>query len=326
MQKERAKVRKKRAKAGGRMQMEHRKKIRIIEVGPRDGFQNVKTFIDTETKLLIIEGLYQSGIRTMEVTSFVSPRAIPQMADAADVAQAVISRYQDLRAIALIPNLKGAQNAWNAGIREAACVISASEAHNRANINRTIKESLETLEGIRKALPDLEVHLDAATAFGCPFAGEVPEAAVLSLIGSAQQLGIDKVTLCDTIGVANPVQVKELLCEVTGRYPGLELTLHFHNTRGMGLANIFAATEMGIRNFETSVGGLGGCPFAPGADGNTATEDTVHMLEKMGYDTGIDLTKLLGVVEYVGRHVDAPVTGKMLGVVNSTCENVSGRA
>ncbi len=306
--------------------MGQKEKIQIIDVGPRDGFQNVKTLIDTETKLFIIEGLYQSGVRTMEVTSFVSPKAIPQMADAADVAKAVLSRYQDLRVIALVPNLRGAQNAWNAGIREAACVISASEAHNKANINRTVKESLEALEGICKALPDLEVHLDAATAFGCPFAGEVPKEAVLSLIGSARKLGINKVTLCDTIGVADPAQVKELLGEVAGRYPGLELTLHFHNTRGMGLANIFAATEMGIRSFETSVGGLGGCPFAPGADGNTATEDTVHMLEKMGYGTGIDLTKLLGVVEYVGRHVDAPVTGKMWGVVNSTCENVSGRA
>lgn len=306
--------------------MEHREKIRIIDVGPRDGFQNVKPLIDTQTKLFIIEGLYQSGIRTMEVTSFVSPKAIPQMADAAEVAKAVIGRYKDLRAIALIPNLKGAQNAWNAGIREAACVISVSEAHNKANINRTVKESLDALEGIRKALPDLEVHLDAATAFGCPFAGEVPKEAVLSLIGSAQQLGIRKVTLCDTIGVADPAQVKELLGEVTGRYPGLELTLHFHNTRGMGLANIFAAAEMGIRNFETSVGGLGGCPFAPGADGNTATEDTVHMLEKMGFDTGIDLAKLLGVVEYVDRHIDAPVTGKMLGVTNSACADISGRA
>lgn len=306
--------------------MRQKEKIRIIDVGPRDGFQNVKTFIDTETKLLIIEGLYQAGIRAMEVTSFVSPRAIPQMADAARVAEAVIGRYGDLRAIALIPNLKGAQNAWNAGIREAACVISASEAHNKANINRTVKESLENLESIRRAFPDLELHLDAATAFGCPFAGEVSAEAVLSLIGSAQQMGINKVTLCDTIGAANPAQVKELLGEVTARYPKLELTLHFHNTRGMGLANIFAATEMGIRNFETSVGGLGGCPFAPGADGNTATEDTVHMLEQMGYDTGIDLTKLLGVVEYTGRHVDAPVTGKLLGVANSTCVNVSGKS
>lgn len=302
------------------------KKIQIIDVGPRDGFQNVKTFIDTEEKLAIIHKLYQAGIRSMEITSFVSPKAIPQMADAKDVAKAVVERYPDLRAIALVPNLRGAQNAWESGIREVACVISASEAHNKANINRTIEESLSGLAEIIKAYPEMKVRLDVATAFGCPFSGEVPEDDVLCLIEKALALGISGVTLCDTIGVANPVQVKSLLKKVTSRYPQLDLALHFHNTRGMGLANIFAAVEEGIEKFETSVGGLGGCPFAPGSEGNTATEDTVHMIQKMGCETGIDQTKLLQAVQYTAEHVEAPLTGKLLGVYTSSCMNVSGTA
>lgn len=298
-----------------------KEKVRITDVGPRDGFQNVRSFIDTETKLAIIDGLYQAGIRSMEVTSFVSPKAIPQMADAKEVAQAVIARYPGLRAIALVPNLRGAQNAWDAGIREVACVISASEDHNRANINRTIEESLRGLGAIIQKFPDLNVRLDVAAAFGCPFAGDVPEENVLELVERARKLGVREVTLCDTIGVANPVQVKSLLQAVREAFPDLGVALHFHNTRGMGLANIYAAIETGITDFETSVGGLGGCPFAPGSEGNTATEDTVHMLQKMGCDTGIDLAKLLDAVQYTADHVEAPLTGKLLGVMTSPCSS-----
>lgn len=292
-------------------------KVWITDVGPRDGFQNVKNFIDTETKLAIIDGLYQAGLRAIEITSFVSPRAIPQMADAEEVARAVIARYPKLKAIALIPNLRGAKNAWNAGIREVVCVISASEAHNKANINRTIEDSLSGLYEIIQAFPDLNVRLDVATAFGCPFAGDVPEENVLRLMEKAAQLGVREITLCDTIGVGNPVQVQSLLKAVQETFPELGVVLHFHNTRGMGLANIYAALEMGITDFETSVGGLGGCPFAPGSEGNTATEDTVHMLQRMGCDTGIDLRKLLDTVQYTAEHVEAPLTGKMLRV--SSC-------
>lgn len=292
-------------------------KVWITDVGPRDGFQNVKNFIDTETKLAIIDGLYQAGLRAIEITSFVSPRAIPQMADAEEVARAVIARYPKLKAIALIPNLRGAKNAWNAGIREVVCVISASEAHNKANINRTIEDSLSGLYEIIQAFPDLNVRLDVATAFGCPFAGDVPEENVLRLMEKAAQLGVREITLCDTIGVGNPMQVQSLLKAIQETFPELGVVLHFHNTRGMGLANIYAALEMGITDFETSVGGLGGCPFAPGSEGNTATEDTVHMLQRMGCDTGIDLRKLLDTVQYTAEHVEAPLTGKMLRV--SSC-------
>lgn len=300
--------------------------ITIIDVGPRDGFQNVKTFIETDIKLTIIDKLYAAGVRNLELTSFVSPKAIPQMADAATVARTAIARYPALRPIALVPNLRGAQNAWEAGLREVACVISASAAHNKANINRTVAESVAGLAQIREALPELNIHLDAATAFGCPFTGQVPTADVLALVDAAYALGIRDVTLCDTIGVANPAQVQMLLRAVRDAHPDVELTLHFHNTRGMGLANIYAACELGIRRFETAVGGLGGCPFAPGADGNTATEDTVHMLHEMGYETGIDLDKYLEAVAYTQEHVDARLSGKLLGVRRSSCANVSGRA
>jgi len=306
--------------------MDCNKKIQIIDVGPRDGFQNVKSFIDTPTKLAIIDGLYQSGIRVIEVTSFVSPKAIPQMVDAADVAKAVIARYVDLRPIALVPNLRGAENAFESGIREVVCVISASEAHNSANVNRTIDESLASLNTIIKALPTMQVRLDVATAFGCPFSGKVPEENVLHLVEAATKLGVQGITLCDTIGVANPAQVRSLLAAMQREFPATSLALHFHNTRGMGLANICVAAEMGVRDFETSAGGLGGCPFAPGSEGNTATEDTVHMLHEMGYETGIDLDKLLGTVQCIADHVDAPLTGKMLGVHKSTCSNISGNA
>lgn len=297
--------------------------IQIIDVGPRDGFQNVKTFINTDTKLQIIDGLYNAGIRAMEVTSFVSPKAIPQMADAAQVAETVIKKYPDLRAIALVPNLRGAQNAWNAGIREAAWVISASEAHNKANINRTIAESLEALKKVREELPELKVRLDIATAFGCPFAGKTPQTNVLQLISAARELGIEEVTLCDTIGVGNPAQVRSLLRAVQREFPEIQIALHFHNTRGMGLANIFAAIDMGIKNFETSVGGLGGCPFAPGSEGNTATEDTAYMIQEMGLKTGIDIPRLLQTVAYVEQNVDAPLSGKLLRVSRSTSSCVA---
>lgn len=300
--------------------------VQITDVGPRDGFQNVKKFIDTDVKLTIIDKLCAAGVRSMELTSFVSPKAIPQMADADTVARTALEKYPELRAVALVPNLRGAQNAWEAGIREIACVISASEAHNKANVNRTVAESVAGLAQIRAALPEVRIQLDIATAFGCPFAGEVPAQAVLDLIEQAQDVGLGGVTLCDTIGVANPAQVQRLLSDIRWKYPQLDLTLHFHNTRGMGLANIFAALELGLRKFETAVGGLGGCPFAPGADGNTATEDVVNMLCEMGYETGIDLDKYLEAVTYTQEHVDARLSGKLLGVRRSTCMNVSGRA
>ena len=297
------------------------KKVRIRDVGPRDGFQNVRTFIDTDKKLEIIDGLVTAGIQAIEITSFVNPKAIPQMADAAKVAAEVRKKYPDLEALALVPNLRGAENASKAGIRNVAYVVSASEAHNKANVNRSIDESVENLKELVLQHPELNVRVDIATAFGCPYSGTTPPENVFRLLKVCRELRIQEVTLCDTIGIANPKQVSGLLNAVKEGFPELNIALHLHNTRGMALANMAVAAECGITNFETSVGGLGGCPFAPGSEGNAATEDTVYMFEQMGVETGIDLEKLIETVSYVQANVDALVTGKMLKVKNSTCIN-----
>lgn len=292
--------------------MEFPKKVNIIEVGPRDGFQNVKDFIDTDHKVKIIELMQRSGVTAVEVTSFVHPKAIPQMADAKEVAKRVRGMFPDLRAIALVPNERGARNAFDCGIREVSYVISASEAHNLANVRRTIPESLEGLRQIRERVPDLVVRLDIATAFGCPYEGEVPREKVFLLIDEALKAGIREIVLCDTIGIAHPLQVADLAKRVQERYPQETFTMHLHNTRGQGLANIFAAMQQGIRSFETSVGGLGGCPFAPGAAGNVATEDLVNLLDYMKVEHGICQEQFLQAVDCVKENVHANLTGNML--------------
>lgn len=273
------------------------KTVNIVEVGPRDGFQNIARFIPTEDKLAVIDSLYHAGVRQMEITSFVSPKSIPQLADAAAVSRAVVERYSDLNASALTPNLKGAQLAWNSGLREIAYVISVSPAHNSANINRTHEESLNELARIRESLPDLKVRVDLATAYACPFSGWVEPKQVLELAGRVVQLGIRSLVLADTIGVATPARVFALTRLMKEEFPDCSLSLHLHDTRGMGLANTMAGIQAGITAFETSVGGLGGCPFAPGAAGNTATEDVVNMFNDMNVETGIALEKLLSAVK-----------------------------
>ncbi len=286
--------------------------ITIIEVGPRDGFQNVRDFIDTEDKVRIIELMQEAGVRAMEVTSFVHPKAIPQMADAREVAERIRKRFTDLRMIALVPNERGARNAFDCGVREVSYVISASEEHNLANVKRTIAESLEELRRIRERVPDLTVRLDIATAFGCPYAGEVSKEKVFLLIEEAVRAGIREIVLCDTIGIAHPLQVADLVEKVQERYPKETFTMHLHNTRGQGLANIFAAMQRGIASFETSVGGLGGCPFAPGAAGNVATEDLVNLLDYMKIGHGIRQEEFLKAVACVKERVHANLTGNML--------------
>lgn len=288
--------------------------VAVVEVGPRDGYQNVKEWIPTETKIAIIEAMIAAGVRSMEITSFVHPKAIPQMADAAQVTQAVLERHAGsaFLPIALVPNLVGARNAYRSGIREVAYVVSASEKHNLANINRTREQSLAELANITSEFPDLKVRLDVATAFGCPFAGKVPEDLVLSLIEEALKHGIATINLCDTIGVANPRQVYNLVTTVAKTFPGVPLCLHLHDTRGMGLANTLAGLQAGVTMFETSIGGLGGCPFAPGAAGNTATEDLLNMLHAMNIETGIDLDKYLAAVRLVREKIQPDLTGHMV--------------
>ncbi|MDU2064777.1 MAG: hydroxymethylglutaryl-CoA lyase [Sporomusaceae bacterium] len=287
--------------------------VEVIDVGPRDGFQNIKEWIPTEVKMEIIDGLMAAGVKSIEVTSFVHPKAIPQMADATTVAAAALEKYQQvgLKAKALVPNLQGAKKAYSQGIREVTYVISASEKHNLANINRTREQSLADLAAIIKELPDLTIRLAAATSFGCPFAGQVPEELVLSLIQSAVDLGVNYVVLCDTIGVGDPKQVYSLVQAVKTNYPNITVALHLHDTRGMGLANTLAGLEAGITVFESAIGGLGGCPFAPGAAGNTATEDMINMFHRMGIQTGIDLDQYLSVVEIVKTKIQPVLTGHL---------------
>lgn len=291
-------------------------KVKVIEVGPRDGLQNISEPIATEDKQALIDRLVQAGISEMEVTSFVSPKAIPQMADAAQVAEYAVKQYSNvLHPIALVPNLRGAENALKAGIKTVAYVISVSELHNRANVNKTVAESIQQLTTIIKTFPELEVRLDAATAFGCPYEGDIPHERVINLVEAAVGAGCKSVMLCDTIGVATPIEVQKLVRMVTEDTlvckNKVSIGLHLHDTRGQGLANIYAALELGVSIFETSVGGLGGCPFAPGAAGNTATEDLLYMLQGMGIETGIHLEKYLQAVKYVKEHIRPNLTGHM---------------
>lgn len=287
--------------------------VTLIEVGPRDGFQNIRAFIPTETKLAIIRALAAAGIPEMELTSFVSPKAIPQMSDAHEVVAGVSAMpgFGDCRKIVLVPNMRGAQDAFVAGIHTVSFVISASASHNRANVNRTIEESLSDMEQIIEAQPELTVRLDVATAFGCPFEGEVAPGKVLELMRRALDMGAREIVLCDTIGVANPKQV-EALCSCAADLAGsVPLTLHLHDTRGLGIANALSAMQNGITRFEAAAGGLGGCPFAPGAAGNVAMEDLLQLMISMEIKTGIDRAAYLEGVELIKQHIKPDVTGHM---------------
>ena len=296
--------------------------VEITEVGPRDGFQNVKTFIPTADKVTIIEGLIAAGLKKFELTSFVSPKAIPQLADAAEVCRTILAKYGDqIQGSALVPNLRGAQSAWDAGIREVACVISVSASHNRANINRTHDESLADLAKMIESLPGMTVRVDLATAFACPFEGWTPLDAVGILAEKIQKLGVTKIVLADTIGVATPDRVHALSAYMRQRFPKIDLALHLHDTRGMGLSNTLAGLMAGITTFETSIAGLGGCPFAPGAAGNTATEDMVNMLRDMNIATGVSREKLIDVVALVGEKVDAPINSHLAKAKLYECLN-----
>lgn len=277
--------------------------VRVVEVGPRDGFQNQPPIL-TEIKYQIIAGMIEAGVKEMEITSFVSPKAIPQMADAKELAARVVGQYGEkagLRLIALVPNLKGAQAALESGLKTVSYVISASERHSLENVRKTTAESFEGLKQLLRELPQLFVRLDIATAFGCPFLGSVPEENVLKLAAEAAEAGVGEIILCDTIGVGNPLQVYSLAQKARGI--GVPMGLHLHDTRGLGLANTLAGLQAGVAMFETSVAALGGCPFAPGASGNTATEDLLNMLTSLGLATGISMERYLQAVDLVIKEV-----------------------
>lgn len=272
-------------------------KIEIMEVCPRDGFQSVKEFIPTEHKVAIIDGLAGTGISSMEVTSFVSPKAIPQMADAADVMAEFKKKWQGkVTSIALIPNLRGAEGALASGVDWMNFVISASRDHNMANTKRTVDESIAEMEKVAALKGSTKLRVSVATAFACPFAGPVAPEKVLRVIDRALEAGADGITMADTIGTADPKYVTSTLSVIRQKYGDYPFTLHLHDTYGMALANMVAAMGLGFASFDAAAGGLGGCPFAPGAAGNAATEDMANMAESMGIATGIDILKVLSVV------------------------------
>ncbi|WP_189655225.1 hydroxymethylglutaryl-CoA lyase [Bacillus sp. HNG] len=285
------------------------KQVTIIEVGPRDGLQNEKSIIPTEAKINFIKKLKMAGLQEMELTSFVSPKWVPQMKDAEEVITACLD---DTRNIVLAPNRKGIERLYETNCKAVAVFVGASDSFNKKNINKTTAESLEELKPLIKELKEKGYFVRAciSTSFYCPFEGKVDEEAVLKLCSTFVQYGVDELSVADTIGRANPKEVFSLFSMLKKELPNTLLTAHFHDTRGMALANVLAAIQAGIERFDTSAGGLGGCPFAPGATGNVATEDVVYMLEEMGISTGINLSKLVEAVDVINPLLTRPIESK----------------
>ena len=297
-------------------------KVKVVEIGPRDGFQNVKEFIPTETKLKIIDGVIEAGYKKVQITSFVSPKAIPQMKDAKEVAEKVLEKYsgKDIDFFALVPNFYGARLAAEVGLKEITPVMSLSETHNKNNVKRTKEESLEELRKIRDAFPDIKITQDIATVFGCPFEGEMKSVdPLLELIGKMREIGIHAFTLCDTIGVAYPTLIEKVFTAVKKEFPEDEFNVHIHDTRNMGILNSLTAIKCGADSVQAAIGGLGGCPFAPGATGNTSSEDLVYMLNKCGYETGIDFDKLLETAKYAHQEIDGNFSGHQIMIPEHPC-------
>ena len=293
--------------------MNHPLQAEITEVGPRDGFQAERAFIPTTRKIELIDRLIDAGVPRIEATSFVSPRAVPQLADAEEVMRGV-DRTREAVLAALVPNKRGALRAAEAGVDEMVVFLSASESHNRKNVNRSIEESLAGFEEVARVAADAGTPLHGAisTAFGCPFEGDVPAARVGGIARRLRQIGLAGVSLGDTTGMATPPLVAAAVAAVREATPELGLGLHFHNTRGVGLANVMAGLELGVDRYESSFGGIGGCPFAPKATGNVCTEDLVYLLEEMGIGTGIDLRKLSGIACDVEAAVGHDLPGQIM--------------
>ncbi len=286
-------------------------RISVREVGPRDGLQNEDP-VPATAKIALIDQLAKTGVSRIEAVSFVRAEAIPQMADADEV-WAGVTKDPAIRYSALAPNLRGARRALDAGFTEVEAVVSASDTHNRKNVNRSTEQSLDEIAIMidEAHQRDATLQVVVATAWGCPYEGDVPVERVLAVAGRAVADGADAISFGDTTGMATPRRVQDLVGSFRSRHPGMPLNLHFHNTRGTGLANVLAALELGVDDFDASVGGLGGCPYAPGASGNIATEELVYMVEDMGVGTGIDLAAMIeaaGAAErIVGRELSSQV-------------------
>lgn len=283
------------------------KKVTIIEVGPRDGLQNEKAFIPTDIKKAFIKGLKCAGFSEIELTSFVSPKWVPQMRDAAEIAE--ISLDDPVRNIVLVPNRKGIDRVYTTNIKAVAVFVGVSNTFNQKNINTTTEESINEWIPIIKELKEKQFFVRAciSTAFYCPYEGEINLENTVNLCQKFVLAGVDELSVADTIGMAAPHESFTLFSRLKKEFPQVLLTAHFHDTRKMALTNIFAAMQAGIDRFDTSAGGLGGCPFAPGAAGNAATEDVVYMLQRMGIETNIDLDKLITALKIVQPHLSRPI-------------------
>jgi len=288
-------------------------RVTVYEVGPRDGLQNESRPIATVDKVAFIDALSATGLPQIEITSFVNPKWIPQLADAADVAQR-IERRPNVGYSCLVPNRRGLDSALAAGMKEVAVFLSASETHNKKNVNKTIAETLTAFEDVIQPAKEAGARVRAyvSTVFGCPYEGDVDPAKVVSLVSELRARGVYQISLGDTIGVATPIQVKRVLGRVLEVCPREEIALHFHDTRGTALANVLVGLGMGISTIDSAVGGLGGCPYAPGAAGNLSTEDLVYMLHGMGIETGIDLDRLVAASAKIAALVGHELPSKYL--------------
>lgn len=299
--------------------MSYPKKVTIKEVGPRDGLQNESAWIETKDKITWINQLSRTGLSYIEITSFVHPKWIPALRDAIDVAKG-INREKGVTYAALVPNQKGLENALEGGINEACVFMSASETHNRKNINKSTSDTLRVLKQVnndaKKA--NLTTRAYLSTVFGCPYEKVVPVEQVIRLSDALFEFGISELSLGDTIGAANPVQVQTVLEALLARFPAKQIALHFHDTRGTALANMVTALQMGITVFDGSAGGLGGCPYAPGSSGNAATEDIVYMLEQMGIKTNVKLEKLLSAAKWIEEKMGKQLPSRNLQVFKSS--------
>ncbi|WP_301109472.1 hydroxymethylglutaryl-CoA lyase [Sporosarcina sp.] len=286
------------------------KNVTLIEVGPRDGLQNEKNNISTDSKLAYIHALQKAGIKEMELTSFVSPKWVPQMADADEIVRKA-KKYG--RQIVLTPNDKGVQTALQAGAQNIAVFVGVSNTFNQKNINRTTEEAVNALRPVIKRLKQQGHFVRAciSTAFHCPYEGWIKPEQTIALCQQFIDMDVDELSVADTDGMANPVVSYSLFNSLKERFPHILITAHFHDTRKLGLTNIYASLQAGVDRFDTSAGGLGGCPFAPGATGNVATEDVLYLLESLDIHTGIDLQKVILAVDEVAPHLSRPITTAM---------------
>jgi hydroxymethylglutaryl-CoA lyase len=286
-------------------------RIYFNEVVTRDGFQIEPNFIATDDKIALINALSACGYAKIEATSFTSPKAIPMLRDAEEV-MGRITRVPGVEYTVLVPNLRGAERALESRADELNLVMSTSETHNLANLRMAREQSFAALaDVVRHVAGRTPINVSLSTAFGCPMEGDVPQAVVQQFAQRFADLGVRGLTICDTTGMAHPAQVSRMVQVLQHQLPHTQLTLHFHNTRGMGLANVLAAVQGGITRLDGSLGGLGGCPYAPGASGNICSEDAIHMLDAMGYDTGIALTPLLRVARALPALVGHDVPGQV---------------